>query len=482
MGPTTILYLVVAAAVLGGIRLLSSPRYAWTGNVLGAVAILAAIILVTAQQHLLTTASVLIALAIGSVLGGALAIQVKMIQMPQLVALLNGCGGAASGLIALSEALGPEGVESTLGTFAVTGLAVSVGAFTFSGSMVAAGKLHCMFNERAVILPRHSWLAMAIGAVVIIYWALGAALELNGMVLYAVVLLLLALAYGVVVTIRIGGADMPVVITFLNAASGVAASLCGFVTQNALLVACGAMVGASGVLLSHKMCRAMNRRLMTVFLGFETKSPDGTAQGVTEIDRSATSEKEDQLGVSIRLLKEAKEVIIVPGYGMAVSQAQFLVWELAQTMESRGTRVRFAIHPVAGRMPGHMNVLLAEAGVPYERLFEMDAINDDFPSTDVGLVVGACDVVNPAAINVPGTPISGMPILRVYDAKHVVICKRTRNPGYSGVENPLFYDDSTIFLPGDAKGTLEALVEGLAGRGDRDDAATHRLDDDIGHR
>ncbi len=461
MEPTTILYLIVAAAVLMGIRLLSSPRYAWTGNVLGAVAILAAIILVTAQQQLLTTASVLIALAIGSVVGGALAIQVKMIQMPQLVALLNGCGGAASGLIALSEALGPNGAAATLGTFAVTGLAVTVGAFTFSGSMVAAGKLHGVFNERAVILPRHSWLAMAIGAVVIIYWALGAALQLNGIVLYTIVLLLLALAYGVVVTIRIGGADMPVVITFLNAASGLAASLCGFVTDNALLVACGAMVGASGVLLSHKMCRAMNRSLMAVFLSFEAAPAGKSDSGDTAWGGRVVEEKVDALGLSMGLLQGAKDVIIVPGYGMAVSQAQFKVWELAQALESRGARVRFAIHPVAGRMPGHMNVLLAEAGVPYEKLFEMDAINDDFKTSDIGLIVGACDVVNPAAIDVPGTPISGMPILKAFESRNVIICKRTRKPGYSGVENPLFYDDRAIFLPGDAAGTLETLIDGL---------------------
>jgi len=459
--PTTILYLIVAAAVLLGIRLLSSPRYAWMGNVLGAVAILAAIILVTAQQQLLTTASVLIALALGSVVGGALAIQVKMIQMPQLVALLNGCGGAASGLIALSEAFGPNGVAATLGTFAVTGLAVSVGAFTFSGSMVAAGKLHGVFNERAVILPRHSWLAMAIGAVVVIYWALGAALQLNGIVLYTIVLLLLALAYGVVVTIRIGGADMPVVITFLNAASGVAASLCGFVTDNALLVACGAMVGASGVLLSHKMCRAMNRSLMAVFLSFEAAPAETAGSGAVSGGSRMVEEKADALGLSVGLLQGAKDVIIVPGYGMAVSQAQFKVWELAQALEARGARVRFAIHPVAGRMPGHMNVLLAEAGVPYEKLFEMDAINDDFKASDVGLIVGACDVVNPAAIDVPGTPISGMPILKAFESKNVIICKRTRKPGYSGVENPLFYDDRAIFLPGDAAGTLETLIDGI---------------------
>jgi NAD(P) transhydrogenase subunit beta len=395
------------------------------------------------------------------VVGGALAIQVKMIQMPQLVALLNGCGGAASGLIALSEAFGPNGVTATLGTFAVTGLAVSVGAFTFSGSMVAAGKLHGVFNERAVILPRHSWLAIAIGAVVVVYWALGAALQLNGIVLYTIVLLLLALAYGVVVTIRIGGADMPVVITFLNAASGVAASLCGFVTDNALLVACGAMVGASGVLLSHKMCRAMNRSLKAVFLSFEAAPAETAGSGAVCGGSRVVEEKADALGLSVGLLQGAKDVIIVPGYGMAVSQAQFKVWELAQALEARGARVRFAIHPVAGRMPGHMNVLLAEAGVPYEKLFEMDAINDDFKASDVGLIVGACDVVNPAAIDVPGTPISGMPILKAFESKNVVICKRTRKPGYSGVENPLFYDDRAIFLPGDAARTLETLIDGL---------------------
>ena len=458
MQPTTILYLIVAAAVLMGIRLLSSPRYAWTGNVLGAVAILVAIILVTAQQQLLTTASVLIALAIGSVVGGALAIQVKMIQMPQLVALLNGCGGAASGLIALSEAFGPNGVTATLGTFAVTGLAVSVGAFTFSGSMVAAGKLHGVFNERAVILPRHSWLAMAIGAVVVVYWALGAALQLNGIVWYTIVLLLLALAYGVVVTIRIGGADMPVVITFLNAASGVAASLCGFVTDNALLVACGAMVGASGVLLSHKMCRAMNRSLKAVFLSFEAAPAETAGSGAVCGGSRVVEEKADALGLSVGLLQGAKDVIIVPGYGMALAQAQASVKQLADRLEARGALVRYAIHPVAGRMPGHMNVLLCEVDVPYDQLYEMDAINGDFATCDLVIIVGANDVVNPAARFAEGTPIYGMPVLAADQAPAVIICNFDDKPGYAGVPNPLYDSERTILLPGDAKDTLEALL------------------------
>ncbi len=462
---TTILYLIVAAAILGGIRLLSSPRYARWGNVVAAVAVLAAIILVMVQHQLLTVGSVLIALAIGSAVGAALAIQVKMIQMPQLVALLNGCGGAASALIALAEASGPSATGTVqVATFGVTGLAVAVGSFTLSGSLVAAGKLHGVLNEQAVMLPRHSWLTVAIIGILVLYWAVGAAFQAGGLWLYSLMLLPFALALGVVVTIRIGGADMPVVITFLNAASGLAASFCGFVTQNALLVAGGAMVGASGILLSHKMCRAMNRSLLTVFLGFVKSSSDDASGG--EVQRGTGLDKADASELSIERLKNAKEVIIVPGYGMAVSQAQFKVWELAQALESRGARVRFAIHPVAGRMPGHMNVLLAEAGVPYEKLMEMDAINEDFSTTDVGLVIGACDVVNPAANTASGTPISGMPVLKVYEARQVVICKRTRKPGYSGVENPLFYDDEVLFLPGDATEMLERLLEGVAGQGE----------------
>ena len=467
MSSAMILYIVVAAAVLGGIRLLSSPRFAWWGNLLAAVGILSAIILVLGQHQLLSAGSVLIALAIGSVLGAALAVRVRMIQMPQLVALLNGCGGAASALIALAEASKPLTMATpAVSAFAVTGLAVAVGSFTMSGSLVAAGKLHGKLNQQAVILPKHSWLTVAVVVALLLYWAVGAFLQSGGIWFYTLTLLPFALALGVIVTIRIGGADMPVVITFLNAASGLAASLCGFVTQNALLVACGAMVGASGVFLSHKMCRAMNRNLMTVFLGFAKQKSDNLGQATADLAKRADSDRTDQLALSVEVLRDATEVIIVPGYGMAVSQAQFKVWELAQALESRGARVRFAIHPVAGRMPGHMNVLLAEAGVPYEKLLEMDAINDDFPTTDVGLVVGACDVVNPAAISVPGTPISGMPILKVYNSKHIIICKRTRNPGYSGVENPLFYEDNAIFLPGDATSTLETLIEELATEGE----------------
>lgn len=464
MPPAIILSIVVAAAVLCGIRLLSSPRYAGWGNGLAAVAILAAIVLVLRQHQLLTVGSVLIALAVGSILGAALAIQVKMIQMPQMVALLNGCGGAASALIALAGASSSIAVVILpVSTFAVAGLAVAVGAFTLSGSLVAAGKLQGVLNQQAVMLPKHSWLTVAIMGSLLVCWAVGALLQTGGLWFYTLTLLPFALALGVIVTIRVGGADMPVVITFLNAASGLAASLCGFVTQNALLVACGAMVGASGVLLSHKMCRAMNRSLMAVFLGFQKQTLEGTGVGAAGIERRADSDETDQVALSVSLLKDAREVIIVPGYGMAVSQAQFKVWELAQSLEAQGSRVRFAIHPVAGRMPGHMNVLLAEAGVPYEKLFEMDAINEDFRATDVGLVIGACDVVNPAAIDVPGTPISGMPILRVCDSRRIVICKRTKNPGYSGVENPLLFDGNAIFLPGDATSTLETLIEGLVG-------------------
>jgi len=463
MSPTMILYIVVAAAILGGIRLLSSPRLAWWGNVIAAVAMLSAIILVLGQHQLLSTGSVLIAIAIGSALGAALAMRVRMIQMPQLIALLNGCGGAASALIALTEASSSLTIATpTVWLFAVTGLAVAVGSFTLSGSLVAAGKLHGKLNQQAVILPKHTWLTVAVMVALLLYWAVGAVLQSGGLWFYTLALLPFSLALGVIVTIRIGGADMPVVITFLNAASGLAASLCGFVTQNALLVACGAMVGASGVLLSHKMCRAMNRSLLTVFLGFARQESENLDQPAADLPKRADSDRTDQLALSIEVLRDANEVIIVPGYGMAVSQAQFKVWELAQALESRGARVRFAIHPVAGRMPGHMNVLLAEAGVPYEKLLEMDAINDDFATADVGLVVGACDVVNPAAISVAGTPISGMPILNVYNAKHIVICKRTKNPGYSGVENPLFWDDRAIFLPGDATSTLETLIEAFA--------------------
>jgi len=463
MQATTVLYLVVAAAVLGGIRLLSSPHYARWGNGLAAVAILAAIVLVMAQHNLLTTSSVLTAIAVGSVGGAALAIQVKMIQMPQLVALLNGCGGAASMFIALAEASSPlASAVLWAATFAVTGLAVIVGSFTLSGSLVAAGKLHGVLNEKAIILPQHSWLTVVLMAGLAVYLVAGALSPITGIGTYSLILLPFSLALGVIVTVRIGGADMPVVITFLNAASGLAASLCGFVTENALLVACGAMVGASGVLLSHKMCRAMNRSLLTVFLGFERQSSQGQEQEVAALHSHGDVGGADPVGLSVELLRDAKDVIIVPGYGMAVSQAQFKIWELAQALEARGARVRFAIHPVAGRMPGHMNVLLAEAGVPYEKLFEMDAINEDFKRSDVGLVVGACDVVNPAAINVPGTPISGMPILKVYDSKHIIVCKRTKSPGYSGVENPLFYHDNAIFLAGDATCTMLSLIDGLS--------------------
>lgn len=460
--PSTIfyLYLIVAVAIISGIRLLSFPEYARWGNIIAAVAMLAAIVLILAQQELLSVGSVVVALLIGSIIGAVLAIQVKMIQMPQLIAFLNGCGGAASCLVALAEVANP----ATNVNVYISGWPVIVGSFTFSGSLIAVGKLSGKVKQQPVILPHHSWLAAGIALLLILYWAFAAHLGFTSLLAYGVILLLLALGLGVIFVIRIGGADMPVVIAFLNALSGLAASLCGFVMQNPLLVACGAMVGASGILLTRKMCWAMNRNLGNVFLGFSKVSIEDATK-IKTTARKREIQKRDQFSLAVKLLKGAKEVIIAPGYGMAVSQAQFKVWELAKILEAMGVRVRFAIHPVAGRMPGHMNVLLAEAGVPYDKLLEMDAINEDFKDTDVAMVVGACDVVNPAAITVAGTPIYGMPILKVFEAKNVVVCNLDERPGYSGVENPLFEEEHTIFLPGDAKETVDRLIKGLSEAG-----------------
>ncbi len=463
--PSTIfyLYLIVAVAVISGIRLLSSPEYARWGNIIAAIAMLAAIVLILAQQELLGVGSVAVALLIGSIIGAALAIQVKMIQMPQLVAFLNGCGGAASCLVSLAETANP----ATTANMYICGWAVIVGSFTFSGSLIAVGKLSGKVKQQPVILPHHSWLTSGIALILILYWAFAVYLRFTSFLVYGVILLSFALALGVIFTIRIGGADMPVVICFLNALSGLAASLCGFVTQNPLLVACGAMVGASGILLSQKMCRAMNRNLANVFLGLGVTPVSGKRlePDSLQLKKEAEMTEEDKFSFSLKILKEADEVIIAPGYGMALSQAQFKVWELAEILEARGARVRFAIHPVAGRMPGHMNVLLAEAGVPYDKLLEMDAINEDFKNTDVAVTVGACDVVNPSAIRVAGTPISGMPILKVFEAENILVCNLNERPGYSGVENPLYKEKHAILLWGDAKETLDRLIKGLSDRG-----------------
>ena len=408
---------------------------------------------------------------------------VNMVQIPAMVAFQHGAGGVAAFLVSFVELTrsGP-GLAPVNALSGILGL--MIGALTFSGSLIAAAKLASRMSQKPQRLPFHTGLVLgALGlmlAVGFVSFRAPAGPLQHGLL---VLLILLSAAFGVLFSIRIGGADMPVLISFLNATAGLAAALCGMVVENQLLIAFGATVAASGGILTHMMCKAMNRRLLGIFMpNSAPAAPAPNAAGelsaaapsVRETRQdAASSEPEARLARAAGLLAAARSVLIVPGYGMALAQAQAEVSALAAHLAALGKEVRYAIHPVAGRMPGHMNVLLAEAGVDYDRLVEMEAINPEFASTDLALVVGACDVVNPAAISVEGTPISGMPILCVHEARYVVCCNYDDKPGYSGVENPLYAQDNTVLLQGDAKSTVRGLLEALgAGPAGEESAST----------
>jgi NAD(P) transhydrogenase subunit beta len=462
--------LVVIAFLAIGIWQFRTPRGAKFGNLTAACALLCAFVLVLWRSGVVDTATVAISLLIGSVGGYAVARAVSMIQIPAMVAVQNGAGGMAAFLVALVEltrrANSLEFVNELSGVLGLT-----IGALTFSGSMVAGAKLANKMRQTPQILPAHNWLVLVtlVAMAVIGLWALYAPIQVK---LYFLVLqIVLSAVFGILFSIRIGGADMPVLISFLNANTGLAAALCGMVIGNQLLIAFGATVAASGSILTHLMCKAMNRKLLRIFV------PDTIQQKAVTQDRtkppavsqpnpllapadsqSATGQK---LEKALAILADAKKIIIVPGYGMALAQGQLELVALAKKMAEMGKEVRYAIHPVAGRMPGHMNVLLAEAGVDYDLLVEMEEINPEFQATDLALIVGACDVVNPAAITVAGTPITGMPILLTHEAKHVICCNYDDQPGYSGVKNPLYEKSHTVLLTGDAKETLHRLLEAM---------------------
>ena len=455
----TIEHFVVAVVLLlflGGIALFRNPRTARLGNWLNILAYAGAVAFVVIRYPALGPEFVLIAVIVGGTLGSILAARVSMVGVPQMIAFQHGCGGTAAFLIAFSEFI-RMGADLTILAQVGSVLGMLVGAVTFSGSLIAAGKLAGKIKEQPVFLPGHLTILFGLlGLMVLLSVFAVSQIGLPIGVGSAIGLIVVSVVVGVIFTIRIGGADMPVIISFFNATAGFAAAFCGIALSNYLLIGCGACVAASGSLLTITMCRAMNRNLLGVFSGIKP-SVAGLAE-VARVPVKASGIETSPFDRAVAALKQATDVIIVPGYGMAAAQAQFKVWEMAQILESKGVRVRFAIHPVAGRMPGHMNVLLAEAGVPYDKLLEMDAINEDFKNTDVAVVVGACDIVNPAALKEEGTPISGMPILKVYEAKTILICKRTKSPGFSGVENPLFEQENTIFPAGDAKETIDRLI------------------------
>jgi NAD(P) transhydrogenase subunit beta len=399
-----------------------------------------------------------------------------MIQIPAMVAFQHGAGGVAAFFLSLAELM--RGSQHLGMMNEISGLlGLAIGSLTFSGSMIAGGKLSNKLGQAQKILPKHTlWVMLNLGAILVLIIA---ALFVPGTRIFIYILIiLLSILFGILFTIRIGGADMPVVISFLNATAGLAAALCGMIIENKLLISCGATVAASGSILTHVMCKAMNRSLFRVFVPLEKsrlKPSEAKKQNlVSDPDKKQVPdpsiEKEIQppstekniFQTAVELARNAQKVIIVPGYGMAVAQAQFQVIDFSNKMLALGKDVKFAIHPVAGRMPGHMNVLLAEAGVDYDLLEEMDDVNPEFKDTDFTLVIGACDVINPAAIETDNSPISGMPILLAHESKNVVCCNLDEKPGYSGVENPLYKNDNTIMLLGNAKETVQQLVESLS--------------------
>ena len=462
-GMVSVAYVVASVLFILSLGGLSHQESARRGNLYGVAGI---IIAVGATLASFGSDGGIIAIAIAILIGAGIGIpianKVEMTQMPQLVALLHSFVGLAAVLVGFSGYIEPlvatTGTEHTIHLVEVF-LGIFIGAVTFTGSLVACGKLDGRIDSKALTLPgRHLMnLAAIIACVVLGSWFLGT--DSTGLgILYLVIMTVIACVLGVHLIMAIGGADMPVVVSMLNSYSGWAAASIGFMLGNDLLIVVGALVGSSGAILSYIMCKAMNRSFISVILGGFGQ----TTSSASAVDPDQTVHESSADDVCEEL-RNADSVIIVPGYGMAVAQAQNGVSEMTKILRERGVNVRFGIHPVAGRLPGHMNVLLAEAHVPYDIVLEMDEINDDFPSTDVVLVIGANDTVNPAAAEDPGSPIAGMPVLEVWKSRQVVVLKRGMATGYSGVENPLFFKDNTRMLFGDAKDSIDKLVTGLRG-------------------
>jgi NAD(P) transhydrogenase subunit beta len=447
-------YIVTIVCFILALRFLSSPAHARQGNWLGAFGMALAIVATFFQSGLTNYASILVVMAVSAPIGAYAARSVRMTAMPQMVALFNGVGGGAAALVALADfhESAPDPGPLPVSISVSIALSALIGSVSFAGSMVAFGKLQELVSGRPIVYPgqRIGNLALLGGLI-----ALGLVV-IAGPQDQALVIALIAGAalFGVLFVLPIGGADMPVVIAMLNAFTGVAASATGFVLHQTVLIVSGMLVGASGTLLTLMMARAMGRSIANVIFGAFGQL-QVSVEALAATDGAVRPTTAEDVAV---MLAYAQRVVIVPGYGLAVAQAQHAVRDLATELEKRGVDVRYAIHPVAGRMPGHMNVLLAEANVPYDQLHEMDEINPDFDRTDVALVIGANDVTNPSARNSPGSPIYGMPILDVDHAKNVVVLKRSMNPGFAGIDNPLFVDPKTVMLFGDAKDSVEKLV------------------------
>ena len=461
-GIVTVSYIAATILFILALGGLSSQETARRGNLYGVtgmtIALLATIFGVVTQNY----TTLLVALLIGGSIGIILARRIQMTQMPELVASLHSLVGLAAVMVGFANFMHPgvhlEGVELTIHDIE-TYLGVLIGAVTFSGSIIAFGKLSGRIGGKPLMLPMRHWLnlGLLLGAIwfgreFVLQSAAGGGMDA------LIIMTVIALLFGIHMVMAIGGADMPVVVSMLNSYSGWAAAATGFMLSNDLLIVTGALVGSSGAILSYIMCRAMNRKFIAVIAGgfgtgggtpvADSGEPQGEVVSINAVDVAA-------------LLEDAKEVMIIPGYGMAVAQAQHTVNEITKVLRAKKINVRFGIHPVAGRMPGHMNVLLAEARVPYDIVFEMDEINDDFPNVDVSVVIGANDIVNPSALDEPNSPIAGMPVLECWKGKSTIVLKRSMATGYAGVQNPLFFKENTRMLFGDAKDTLDEVLKAL---------------------
>ena len=445
---------------LGG---LSSQESSKRGNYYGmagmALALVATVFGVVSGNYVILAA----AMIAGAVVGLVLAKKVQMTQMPELVAILHSMVGLAAVLVGYATFMDHShdyfGAEKTIHDIEIY-LGVLIGALTFSGSVIAYLKLSAKIGGKPLLLPARHWLNLAMGVAAAYFGYLFVVQSADGAGMNALLIMTaIALLFGIHMVMAIGGADMPVVVSMLNSYSGWAAAATGFMLGNDLLIVTGALVGSSGAILSYIMCTAMNRKFLSVIAGGFGTAPTSSGGGSAEVEGEVTPIESAEVAA---LLKDSKEVMIIPGYGMAVAQAQHSVRELVAKLRAKGVNVRFGIHPVAGRMPGHMNVLLAEAKVPYDIVFEMEEINDDFPDVDVSIVIGANDIVNPAAQEVPDSPIAGMPVLEPWNGETTIILKRSMATGYAGVENPLFYKENSRMLFGDAKESIDNLVKAFS--------------------
>ena len=461
-GIVTVSYIAATILFILALGGLSNQETARRGNWYGitgmAIALVATILGVVTENY----GILIVALLIGGSIGLLLARRVQMTQMPELVAILHSLVGLAAVAVGFANFMDPaahfQGVELTIHDIE-TYLGILIGAVTFSGSVIAFGKLSGRISGNPMLLPARHWLnlLLLLGAIWFGY-SFVVQSAAGGGINPLIIMTIIALLFGIHMVMAIGGADMPVVVSMLNSYSGWAASATGFMLNNDLLIVTGALVGSSGAILSYIMCRAMNRKFLNVIAGgFGTGGGGAAAVGGEEQGEVVAIDTQE----AAELLSNAREVMIIPGYGMAVAQAQHTVYEITHKLREKGVNVRFGIHPVAGRMPGHMNVLLAEARVPYDIVFEMDEVNEDFPDVDVSVVIGANDIVNPSALTDPNSPIAGMPVLECWKGKISIVLKRSMATGYAGVQNPLFFEENTRMLFGDAKETLDEVLKTL---------------------